>query len=152
MNILISAAATPQAYQLDRIINGAPGTVFLADSVDLPPFPIRGRKFIKIPEGGSPSFAHELLTICLDNAIEKVFVLRKAEIWALAEARVLFDEFGIQVIVPSVSVLKQFGMKKRSGTILLKEDQDKNSDLPDRGVFLVNMETPEPEISILTAD
>ena len=65
------------------------------------------KKFIKIPAGdSSSSFAHLLLTICLDQQIEKVFPLRKVEILALSEARQLFDEYGIKIMVPDKTLLQ----------------------------------------------
>lgn len=154
MNILISAAATAYAYQLERMIHGAE-KVFFADSADLPQFMLKDRKFIRIPAGSSSSFAHELLTACLDHNIEKVFVLRRAEIKALAEAKVLFAEFGIEAMVPPLSVLDELEMKGRPGTILLKDNDNTFPGLPsqaDRGVFLMGSGEAGTGISIFTAD
>lgn len=142
MNILITAAATAQAYQIERLIRGT-GTVFFADSADLPQFMLKKANLIKISAGDSPAFAHELLTICLDQQIGKVYPLRKEEIKALAEARTLFSEYGIQLMVPPLDKIKTLEMKSRPGKIQISEDA---------GVFLMDIESPENGIAIFTAD
>jgi len=154
VNILITAAATAQAYQLERMVGGM-GSVFFADSAELPQFMLKNRKFIKISEGSSPSFAHELLGICLDQQIERVFPLRKGEIKALSESRTLFMEYGIQVIVPLLPLLEKMEMKNGPGQIVIKADLSDHAGLPvdaDLGLFLVNDEHPDSRVAIFTAD
>ena len=92
MFTLITAAASSKAYQLTNKLLSKENIIF-ADSEDLPEIMLRGKRFIKILKGNSASFAHLLLSICLDQQITKVFPLRKAEVYALSEARQLFDEF-----------------------------------------------------------
>ncbi|KAA8486236.1 hypothetical protein BDE36_3834 [Arcticibacter tournemirensis] len=154
MNILITAAATAQAYQLERLVGGTEA-VFFADSAELPQFMLKNRKFIKISEGNAPSFAHELLGICLDQQIERVFPLRKGEIKALSESRTLFMEYGIQVIVPPLPALEKMEMRNGPGRILIKTDlSDQAGLLPDAdfGLFLINEEYPDSRVAIFTAD
>lgn len=134
MNILITAAATAQAYHLQRLLN-TDDSIYLADYEELPQVVLKGTKFLKIPSGNSPSFAHLLLTVCLDNDIEKVFPLRSEEVIALAEARQLFDEYGIKLMVPDKSEISSLLNKGLKGKIIIKDDKDQD-DLPDRGVFL----------------
>jgi hypothetical protein len=134
LNILITAAATAQAYQLQRLLN-THDSIFLADCEELPQVALRGKKFIKIPSGNSPSFAHLLLTVCLDNCIEKVYPLRSAEVLALAEARQLFDEYGIKLMVPDKSEISPLLDKGLKGKIIIKDDAGQD-EFPDRGVFL----------------
>lgn len=133
MNILITAASFAQAYQLQRSLN-TNDVVFFADSVDLPQVMLKDKKFVKIPSGESSSFSHLLLTICLDLQIEKVYPLRKTEILALAEARQLFDEYGIKLMVPDKSLIMGLLNKGVKGEIIVKDDSD-TADLPDRGIF-----------------
>lgn len=154
MNILITAAATAQAYQLERMVGGM-GSVFFADSAELPQFMLKNKKFIKISEGSAPSFAHELLGICLDQQIERVFPLRKGEIKALSESRTLFMEYGIRVIVPPLPALEKMEMRNGPGQIVIKSDLSDHASLPvdaDFGLFLINEEYPDNRITIFTAD
>ncbi|MGV3510243.1 MAG: hypothetical protein ACO1N7_13200 [Sphingobacteriaceae bacterium] len=134
MNILITAAATAQAYQLQRLL-GNTDIVFLGDFVELPQVMLKDKKLIKIPAGDSSSFAHLLLTICLDQQIEKVYPLRKAEILALSEARQLFDEYGIKIMVPDKTQLQGLFNTGIKGKIIVKDDPALEN-LPDRGVFV----------------
>ena len=87
MNILITAAATAQAYHLQRLLN-TDDSIYLADYEELPQVVLKGTKFLKIPSGNSPSFAHLLLTVCLDNDIEKVCPLRSEEVIAHLQSKV----------------------------------------------------------------
>lgn len=134
MNILITAAATAQAHQLLRILNTT-DNVFFADSVDLPQIMLKDKKFLKTSPGDSASYAHLLLTSCMDLHIEKVYPLRKAEIIALSEARQLFDEYGIVVIVPEKSIVHALMDKGIKGEIMVKENSEPG-EFPDRGIFI----------------
>ncbi|MEJ6980378.1 hypothetical protein WG906_07945 [Pedobacter sp. P351] len=148
MNILITAAATAHSYKLQRSLNNV-DTVFLADSEDLPQVMLKDKKFVKIPLGDSPSFAHLLLTICLDNSIEKVFPLRTAEVFALADSRQLFDEYGIRVIVPVRARIASLLNKGIKGEIVINEDAEK-VEFPDRGIFL--KDGSSSEVQLFTVD
>lgn len=134
MNILITAAAAAQAYQLQRLLN-TDDSIYLADYEELPQVTLKDKKFLKIPSGNSPSFAHLLLTICLDNNIEKVYPLRTSEVIALAEARQLFDEYGIKLMVPDKSEILPLLNKGLKGKLIIKDNTDQDG-LPDRGIFL----------------
>ncbi|TKB96051.1 hypothetical protein [Pedobacter cryophilus] len=52
----------------------------------------------KFPSVNSPSLAHELLSFCLDFEIEQVYAVRAGELKSLLEAKILFAEFGIEII------------------------------------------------------
>ncbi|WP_256009472.1 hypothetical protein [Desertivirga xinjiangensis] len=154
MNVLITGASGAQAYKLEKEISETHNIIF-ADSVDLPAVMLKSRKFIKIPEVSSASFSHQLLTTCLDLDIRRVFPLRKLEIRALAEARQLFDEYGIRVMVPAQEDLDQYFGTYKTGTVVIKDTeqrgaQDQTSPT-DRGAFLFNTGA-EPEFQILTVD
>lgn len=148
MNILITAAASAQAYQLERFLGKSENVIF-ADSAELPEFMLKGKKFIKIPPGDSFSFAHELLTACLDMQVSKVFPLRKTEIIALAEARQLFEEYNIAVIVPETGEIDGLLNKGIKGEIVIRETVADDSQINYRGVFLVNTIS---EFQLFTAD
>lgn len=147
MKILITAALTAHAYQLKRILD-ASNTVVLGDSGELPQMP-GGTNLIKLPAGSSPSFSHLLLTLCLDLDINKVYPLRREEITALAEARKLFDEYGITVIVPQKDRLNSLDSTQIKGTIIIR-DETSDGDLPDRGIFIVD--ALSKQFQLFTAD
>lgn len=104
MAVLITAASHAEAYKLESLLR-LPEVIF-ADHQELPHLAFSGRKFIKIPAGNSASYAHQILNIALNSGIEKIFPLYADEILPLAEARELFAEYGISVLVPSVLWLK----------------------------------------------
>jgi len=52
------------------------------------------------PSVDSVSFAHELLTYCLDHDIDRVFPVRTGELSCLLDTKVLFSEFGIEIMLP----------------------------------------------------
>lgn len=152
MKILITAAATAQAYQLERTLEEGQEVCF-ADSAELPDFMFQNKKFIRIPKGDAPSFAHELLTVCLDHDITRVFPLRSEEVIALSESKVLFSEYGIEVVVPSVECLKNLTFRSKPGTVIFKIPGRPNSEVPshiDCGIFLSDPASPG-NVSIFSA-
>lgn len=54
----------------------------------------------RIPTGANPTFAHELLKLCLDQDCTYLLPLGKLEVAPLAEARVLLEEYGITLLLP----------------------------------------------------
>lgn len=54
----------------------------------------------KVPNANRTSFAHELLSLCLDYQIEAIFPLRYEEQEPIKEAKILFQEYGISVLIP----------------------------------------------------
>jgi hypothetical protein len=89
-----------------------------------------------------------LLAICLDLDINQVYPLKKAEVLALAEARQLFDEYGIRVMVPELGIAKDlFSESNNKGEIMIK---DAAGEVPDRGVFVIDAETNN--LKLFTAD
>jgi hypothetical protein len=147
LNILITAASTAQAHKLSRFVD-AREKVFLGDSEDLPGISLGNKLFTKIPPSNSASFSHLLLAICLDLNINQVFPLKKAEVLALAEARQLFDEYGIKVMVPERRIAEDlFSISIKKGEIIIK---DTVGEVPDRGVFVIDAETNN--LKLFTAD
>ena len=142
---MITGAVAAQAYQLHRHLDNA-DEVFFADSADVPMLS-KNSKFLKIPFGDSSAFAHSLLSICLDHGIQKVYPLRKSELLPLAEARTLFDEYGIQLIVPEKDLISSLLNKGVKGQIIIREGSD---EMPDRGIFVVDPQGTE--LQLFTAD
>jgi hypothetical protein len=105
MPVLITAASHAEAYKIERLLQ-LPDVIF-ADHGELPHLSFSGRKFIRIPQGNSASYAHELLTLALNSSIDRIIPLYADEVLPLAEARLLFAEYGISVLVPSLLWVKQ---------------------------------------------
>jgi len=57
----------------------------------------------KFPSEKSISFAHELLSFCLDQNIQKIYATRAGELLPLTEAKVLYAEFGIGIELPDLN-------------------------------------------------
>lgn len=95
MAILITAAADSSAHRLARILSTS--EIIFADQRALPIF--SDKKFIQIPLPESAAFAHEILKLCLDYGITKIYPLKKEELHELSKSRQLFEEYGINVLV-----------------------------------------------------
>ena len=92
MNILITAATSAEAHKLKNQF--VTDNVILGDSAELPAF----MKIIKLPSPASMSYAHEMLTLCLDKGIERMYALQEEEYALLNEAEQLFGEYGIELV------------------------------------------------------
>lgn len=97
MSILITAATTAEAYQLKNKLGD--DKVILGDFMELPELMIKTGKMIKLPNPASGSYSHQVLTLSLDKGIKTIYPLREKEIKLLAEARQLFEEYGITIII-----------------------------------------------------
>lgn len=82
--------------------------VFFASSEEIPSLLLNSGKYFKIPAGLMPTYAHEVLKISLDQHIDYVLPLGSYEFEPLSEAKVLFEEYDIKVIVPSHYVLQDY--------------------------------------------
>lgn len=82
--------------------------VFFASSEEIPSLLLNSGKYFKIPAGLMPTYAHEVLKISLDVHIDYVLPLGGYEFEPLAEAKVLFEEYDIKVIVPDHDVLQDY--------------------------------------------
>lgn len=60
---------------------------------------IFGDYFTDYPTDASNSIAHQILKFCLDHQVKKVFPLAFAEVEELKKSLVLFDEFGIEIML-----------------------------------------------------
>lgn len=91
MKILITSATSAEAHKLKSQFTG--DEVILGDYQELPAF----MKLVKLPNPASMSYSHEMLTLCLDIGIEKVYALRNEEYEGLSKAEQLFNEYGILI-------------------------------------------------------
>lgn len=64
-------------------------------------------QFIKIPTGVNPVFCHELLKACLDNNCNYILPLDLSEIQSISESIILFEEYGIEVLSPTLADLEE---------------------------------------------
>ena len=122
--ILLTGAADAQAYRLKQYISA--DFIVFADQQELPQMPSASKKSIKIPDGSSTTFAHEILSRCLDLQISNVYPLRENEVLALSEAALLFEEYGIKLIIPDLNWLKKnvgVSTYDTSNVIILKDGQ-----------------------------
>lgn len=159
MPVLITGAAAAAAHRLSRILGDS--QVIFADQQDLPGALFSKTKFIQIPSGGSPSFAHQLLTLCLDHAIDVVFPLRREELKPLAESKRLFEEYNIDLIIPDhdqLTVLLETGTSAgeefviaKDGMILSGQFLDM-SDLPSPTGLFICPEENYAELKLFTID
>lgn len=85
MKILISTSKSIASFQL---------ALLLKDQEIL-----FGNDFNDFPDEKSNSLAHEILKFCLDHQIEQVFPLKLSEYNALLNSQILFEEFGIKVML-----------------------------------------------------
>ena len=94
MNTLITAANSAKAQQLKIKLNTA--NVILGDFQELPVFML-SPNLIKLPNPSSSSYAHEMLTLCLDRDITILYALREDELILLNQSKQLFEEYGIAI-------------------------------------------------------
>jgi hypothetical protein len=96
MYTLITAATSAQAYKLKNSLD--PEHVILGDYLELPAIMLKNSNMIKLPNPASASYAHEMLTLCLDKQIETIYPLHDNELNLLNEAQQLFREYGIKIV------------------------------------------------------
>jgi hypothetical protein len=96
MNILVTSASLAAAHQLKTELNA--DNVILGDYMDLPGFMLQSGKLISLPNPASMAYAHEMLTLCLDKDIHKIYTFSDNEAKLLLESEQLFKEYDIDVI------------------------------------------------------
>ncbi|MFP5080992.1 hypothetical protein [Pedobacter sp. JCM 36344] len=98
MKILITGGKSIQALKLVKAYYD--DKVILADYGEMPSFPSTTYSFISLGIQNNEVVAHNLLTICLDEAVDAIIPLYKFEVDEVLKTSVLFDEFKITVILP----------------------------------------------------
>lgn len=96
MKILITGAASPEAYQLKNKLNQP--DIILGDHAELPALMVKNGSMIVLPNPADASYAHKMLTLCLDMEIEQVYALQASEFDLLNESALLFSEYGITIL------------------------------------------------------
>lgn len=96
MKILITGASSVVAYRLkSKLYNEE---VILGDYVELPAFMLEGGSMLKLPNPNNESYPHQMLTLCLDNDVTRVFAMGDDEYNFLNNAAQLFSEYGIEIL------------------------------------------------------
>ena len=97
MYTLITAANSAEAYNLKNSLHN--DEVLFGDYLDLPEILVQSGKILKLPDPKSPSYTHQVLALCLDKNINTIYPLRELEKKLLINARQLFYEYGIDILV-----------------------------------------------------
>lgn len=92
MKILITCATTAAAYKLKNTFSA--DEVFLGDYNEVPAF----TGILKLPNPSTDTYAHEMLTLCLDKNLSTVYLLDKREADVLLLSQTLFNEYDINII------------------------------------------------------
>ena len=103
MKILITGGKSIQALKLVKAY--PEDQVILADYGEMPSFPSATYRFISLGVQNDEVIAHNLLTICLDEAVDAIIPLHRLEADELLKSKILFDEYNITVITPLLDQL-----------------------------------------------
>lgn len=126
MRVLITTAKHRASFQLASLLTD--------DEI------LFGNHFLDFPIADSNSTAHQILTFCLDHDIKKVFPLSFLEIADLRKSLVLFDEFGIEVML---NTNETFIVNKASKTV---------SSFTELSTAFISLGYPTQKIAITHAD
>jgi hypothetical protein len=92
VKVLITSATSAQAHKLkNSLINDE---VILGDFTEMPAF----MGILKLPNPASDTYAHEMLTMALDNSIDAIYLLNMQEAALLLLSEQLFNEYNITLI------------------------------------------------------
>jgi hypothetical protein len=98
MYTLITGATTAIAYKVKNSL--ADENIILGDYAELPSTML-SKTMIQLPNPASPSYAHQMLALCLDKEIDHIFALKDDERSQLNSAKQLFVEYGITIMANS---------------------------------------------------
>ncbi|WP_374948204.1 hypothetical protein [Mucilaginibacter sp.] len=94
MKVLITSATSAKAHKLKGFLQQQ-HDILLGDFIELPAF--MGKTVIKLPNPAADAYAHQMLTLSLDNNIEQIYALTASEMNALVTAEQLFNEYNIKI-------------------------------------------------------
>lgn len=112
MKTLITGGKSAQALKLLKAFTG--DQVILADYGETPSFSSAQYQFIGLGEKNEETIAHNLLTVCLDQEIDRLIPLHIFELEAVVKSLILFEEFNIHVLLPDIN---SFPLYKLSGAV-----------------------------------
>ena len=99
MKVLITGGKSSAVYKILKAFEGY--QILLADYGETPAFAAGNYQFVSLGEKNEETTAHQLLNTCLDHGADVFLPLHDFEIIAVAKALILFEEFDIQVLLPS---------------------------------------------------
>jgi len=105
MKILITGGKSAAALKLIKAFSN--DQVILGDYGDVPTFSSTAYTMISLGERNDDITAHQLLNVCLDLQVEVLIPIHYFEVAALSRSMQLFEEFGIRVLLPEISVLPE---------------------------------------------
>ncbi len=82
--------------------------VLLADYGEMPNFSSSAYTFISLGEKNEDTIAHTLLNQCLNEGVDLILPLHAFEIIPIAKAKVLFNEFNIELLLPNADDLEAY--------------------------------------------
>lgn len=123
--ILITQGVNSLAFRIKNILSNS-FIVTLASSSEVPS--VLKDSYLNIPKVESSSFQHEMLKLAIDNEIDYILPLHIKEISLLSQSLVLFEEYGIKVLVPVPSQLAELpymnSLPKELDLVLLDQGVD----------------------------
>lgn len=121
MKTLITGGKSASALKLLKAF--ANHHILLADYGDMPAFSSAAYQMHSLGIRNDDTTAHTLLNNCLDENIELLLPIHDFEIEAVAKSMVLFQEFGIRVLLPEPADLpKYLNTTKQSGDWALYQE------------------------------
>jgi hypothetical protein len=105
LKILITGGKSASTLKLLKAFEGH--EIMLADYGDTPAFASSNYKFISLGEVND-AIAHNLLNLCLDHGIECLLPVHEFEVPHVSKSSILFEEYNITVLLPSVVDLPKF--------------------------------------------
>jgi hypothetical protein len=93
--VLVTGAASAAAYKVKSLFNS--DNLLFGDYEPLPPMP----SLRILPSPSSASYIADFLKFCLEENITQVYTIRRKEVSALMNAKPLFEEYGIQLVLPT---------------------------------------------------
>lgn len=150
--ILITYGTQPFAQRIGRLLSSRYEIAYASSE----PFPdiLLKQNYHRIPTGANPTFAHEILKLCLDKGYQIILPLGKMEGQPLNEARVLLEEYGIAVLLPR-DLEDCFFIENPSGAVhVLKSGKDMLTgeqlcDSPFSGVGMMSDSDEEPILCLV---
>ncbi|MCL7988136.1 hypothetical protein M8998_09330 [Sphingobacterium sp. lm-10] len=114
--ILLTYGTRPIAQRIAKALSPH-HSIVLASNEEIPT--VLSNTYKSIPNPANPVFAHEILKLCLDKNIDLVLPLGVAEIEVLSASIILFEEYGITILRPSISAQQKIAQHIPSDTPLL---------------------------------
>jgi hypothetical protein len=92
VKILVTSATSAQAHKLKNSL--IDDEVVLGDFTEMPAF----MGILKLPNPATDTYAHEMLTLALDNNINAIYLLNTQEADVLLLSEQLFKEYNITLV------------------------------------------------------